>query len=226
MKKSIIALALLTAVLTIYGCKSAPAPVEEKKPNSPSTPALVKVYPPQILEHKGTAMGRDFPKWIDAALDGSKAVEKLPDYQGQYIVVVQQDGGDLAGTQLAASHLDAQSVIAQMISTRVSDTFAGAQVGDKDKIETYMERCVKSVASARFTGFAQEADWWSKLQTFTSDGKPDKQVYRVYQIWGIDKTLLQKQIDQILSDSAQAEEKTPEKQRAMDLVQQSFMNGF
>ena len=110
---------------------------------------------------------------MDAALDGPKAVEKLPDFAGKYIVVVQQDGKDLTGAQLAASRLDAQATISQLISTRVKDTFAGAQVGDKDKIETYMERCVKSVSEAQFSGFAQEADWWVKLQTFTADGKPD-----------------------------------------------------
>jgi hypothetical protein len=108
----------------------------------------------------------------------------------------------------------------------VKDTFAGAQVGDKDKIETYMERCVKSVSESRFSGFAQEADWWVKLQTFTSDGKPDDQMYRVIQVWGIDKTLLQKQIDQILKDNAATEPKTEAKQKAMDLVQQSFNDGF
>ena len=81
-----------------------------------------------------------------------------------------------------------------MISTRVKDTFAGAQVGDKDKIETYMERAVKSVSEATFTGFAMEGDWWVKLQTFTSDGKPDKQVYRVIQLWTIDKDVLKQQL--------------------------------
>ncbi|HOX48596.1 MAG TPA: hypothetical protein PLG14_05355, partial [Spirochaetales bacterium] len=104
--------------------------------------------------------------------------------------------------------------------------FAGAQVGDKDKIETYMERCVKSASEAQFTGFGMESEWWAKLQTFTPDGKPDKQVYRVIQIWGIDKDSLKKQIDAILKNEAAAEPKTEQKQRAMDMVQQSFYEGF
>jgi hypothetical protein len=224
MKKTLIALTLLSALFLIVGCATPPEPDVMYAPRGTSS---VKSYPPQLLEHKGTAAGRGFPAWMDAALSGSKAVEKLPDFQGQYIVVVQQDGSDLAGTQLAAGRLDAQAVIAQMVSTRVSDTFAGAQVGDKDKIETYMERCIKSVANARFTGFSMEADWWSRLQTFTNTGRPDKQVYRVIQIWGVDKALLQQQIQQILKDAATADDKAvPDKQKAIDLVQQSFMNGF
>jgi len=89
-----------------------------------------------------------------------------------------------------------------------------------------MERCVKSASEAKFSGFGMESEWWAKLQTFTADGKADKQVYRVIQIWGIDKDTLKKQIEGILKGEAAAEPKTEEKQRAMDLVQQSFFEGF
>lgn len=222
MKKLLVVLVAFLTIVAVVGCASKP-----KTPTGVNPPApTIKTYPPQIIEHKGTAFGRDYPKWMDAALDGPKAVEKLPDFANKYIVVVQEDGQDLAGAQLAASKLNAQTTIAALISTRVKDTFAGAQVGDKDKIETYMERAVKSVSDATFTGFSMESDWWAKLQTFTSDGKADKQIYRVIQIWGIDKDLLKQQVDKILKGVAADEPKTPEKQRAMDLVQQSFFDGF
>ena len=223
MKKILAILIAVVSIAAVVGCASEPKPA--KGGVNPPAPT-VKAYPPQILEHKGTAFGRDYPKWMDAALDGPKAVEKLGDYANKFIVVVQEDGGDLTGVQLAASRLNAQTTIAQLVSTRVKDTFAGAQVGDKDKIETYMERCVKSASEAKFSGFGMESEWWAKLQTFTADGKADKQVYRVIQIWGIDKDTLKKQIEGILKGEAAAEPKTEEKQRAMDLVQQSFFEGF
>lgn len=228
MKKILGILIVLMTVVALAGCGSSAKskPTAEKQNVQPPAPT-VKTYPPQIIEHKGTAFGRDYPKWMDAALDGPKAVEKLPDFANKYIVVVQEDGADLTGANLAASRLNAQTTVAALISTRVKDTFAGAQVGDKDKIETYMERAVKSVSDATFSGFAMESDWWVKLQSFTSDGKPDKQFYRVIQIWGIDKDTLQKQIQAVLKNEADKEPaKTPEKQRAMDLVQQSFFDGF
>ena len=222
MKKILGILIVLLTIAAVISCASKP------KTNGVNPPApTVKVYPPQIIEHKGTAFGRDYPKWMDAALDGPKAVEKLPDFANKYVVIVQEDGKDLTGAQLAASKLDAQATIAAMISTRVKDTFAGAQVGDKDKIETYMERAVKSVSEATFTGFAMEGDWWAKLQTFTPDGKASDQVYRVIQLWTIDKDALKQQVDKQLSGAAAAETApTPEKQKAMDLVQQSFFDGF
>ena len=220
MKKILAMFAILLALAVVAGCASKP----KTGVNPPA--ATVKTYPPQIIEHKGTAFGRDYPKWMDAALDGPKAVEKLADFANKYVVVVQEDGKDLAGANLAASKLDAQTTIAAMISTRVKDTFAGAQVGDKDKIETYMERAVKSVSEATFTGFAMEGDWWAKLQTFTSDGKASDQVYRVIQLWTIDKDTLQKQVQKQLAGAAAAEPKTEDKQKAIDLVQQSFFDGF
>ena len=159
------------------------------------------------------------PRWAQGRREAARLRQ-------QVIVVVQEDGADLNGVQLAASKIDAQTTISALISTRVKDTFAGAQVGDKDKIETYMERAVKSVSEATFSGFTQENDWWAKLQTFTADGKPDKQIYRDIQIWGIDKDLLKKQIDSQLKGAAAAEPKTEDKQKAIDLVQQSFFDGF
>ena len=222
MKKILGILVVLLTLVAVIGCASKPATPTGVKPPAPT----VKAYPPQILEHKGTAFGRDYPKWMDAALDGPRAVEKLADYANKYVVVVQEDGQDLSGVQLAASKINAQTTISALISTRVKDTFAGAQVGDKDKIETYMERAVKSVSEASFTGFAMESDWWAKLQTFTADGKPDKQVYRVIQLWAIDKDVLKKQIEKQLNGVAASEPKTEQKQRAMDLVQQSFFDGF
>jgi len=222
-KKIIAALVVVALVLAAFvGCASKPEPA---KPFSPPA-ATVKAYPPQILMHKGTAFAINYPNWMEPALQGPKYVEKMADFANKYIVVVEQDGQDLTGTQLAAERLNAQTTISALISTRVKDTFAGAQVGDKDKIETYMERCVKSVSEATFSGFTKESDWWAQLQTFTPDGKPDKQIYRVIAIYGIDKDLLKKQIDNMLKEAAKEEPKTPEKQRAMDLVQQSFFDGF
>ncbi len=222
MKKILGILVVLLSLAVVIGCASKPATKAGVNPPAPT----VKVYPPQIIEHQGTAFGKDYPKWMDAALEGPKAVEKLADFANQYIVVVQEDGADLDGVKLAASKLDAQTTISALISTRVKDTFAGAQVGDKDKIETYMERAVKSVSESTFSGFTDESDWWVKLQTFTSDGKADKQLYRVIQIWGIDKDSLKQQIAAILKGAAAAEPKTEDKQKAIDLVQQSFFDGF
>lgn len=222
MKKILGICVVLAALAAFVGCASAP-----KQPGINPPAPTVKSYPPQILEHKGTSFGVDYPADIKAAINGAKAVQKLSEYANKYVVVVDVTGDDLEGTQLTASRLNAQPQLAQAISTRVSDKFVGAQVGDKNKLEGYMERAVKSVSEATFSGFTMESDWWVKQQTFTSDGKPDKQVYRIIQVWAIDKDLLQTQIKKQISSAAGAEPKTEDKQKAIDLVNKStFFDDF
>ncbi len=224
MKKFFTILTALLVVFALVGCAGGKKTGDSPQPGAVSED--VKTYPPKVLEHKGTVWGTAAPNWVMSALKGYKEVEKLPDYQGKFVIIVEEQGQDLAGTELAASRLNAQTRIAALISTRVKDAFAGAQVGDKDKIESYMERVVKSVAEATFSGFFQEDGWWVYVQTFTTEGKPDKREYRVIQLWTIGKDALQKQLNNMLNAAEAEEPKTEAKQRAMDAVQQSFYDGF
>ena len=59
MKKILGILVVLLALTAVIGCASKPARPTGVNPPAPT----VKSYPPQILEHKGTAFGRDYPKW-------------------------------------------------------------------------------------------------------------------------------------------------------------------
>lgn len=219
MKKFLIVFAVLAALLVASCASKPPAP-------PPPIPTMAKF---EILQHKGTTLGiTNAPAWIEASLQGPKTVERLPDYTGKFVVVVDVTGKDLEGTSLAASRLNADTEIARYLSLRVKDTFAGAQVGDKDKIETYMERVVKSVSEARFSGFQKAADWWVQVRWYKPD-KPsqwDRDEFRVLQLYTVDKAVLEEQFRKALAGEAANEPKTPEKQRAMDMVQQSFFEGF
>jgi hypothetical protein len=71
-----------------------------------------------------------------------------------------------------------------------------------------------------------EADWWVKVQTYTPENKPDKQIYRVIQLWAIEKGMLQKQFDILFSQLAGTAQPTPEQKRAIDLVQNTVTKDF
>lgn len=221
MKKLLGILLVVLAMFAIVSCVSEP-----KAGGEPTAFDTTVAYPPKILEHKGTAWGASPPQWLMEALKGYKFVEKLPDYSSKYVVIVEEDGASREGVELAASRMDAIPRISTYMGLRVKDTFAGAQVGDKDKIETYMERVVKVASETRFAGFMMEDSWWTYLQTYTPEGKPDKRIYRVMQLWTIDKAALAKQLDAILSGTAATEPKTPEKERAIAAVQSSFYEDF
>jgi hypothetical protein len=219
MKKNTIIIGALLALLVLAGCATPPPPPAP-------LPSVAKF---EILQHKGTTVGvLAPPAWVEAAINGAKAVEKLPEYKNSFVVVVDVSGGSLEGIQNVASRLNADTEISRYLSLRVKDTFAGAQVGDKDKIETYMERCVKSVSEARFSGITKATDWWVQLRWYKPDNPRawDHDEFRLLQLYTVDKAVLEEQLRAILAGAAADEPKTPEKQRAMDLVQQSFFDGF
>lgn len=182
-----------------------------------------------LIEDKGTAYGIKTPKWVELVIIGGyRDIEKLPDYKDKVVFIAQFEAQNLQSAQLLAERMQADTEIARYLSTRVKDAFKGANVADADSknFGAYGERFVMSVGEATFSGFRMEADWWVKVQTYTPEDKPDKQIYRVIQLWAIDKNMLQKQFDMLFSQMAGGEPPTPEQKRAMDLVQNTVTKDF
>jgi len=182
-----------------------------------------------LIEDKGTAYGIKTPRWVELAIIGGyRDIEKLPDYKDKVVFIAQFEAQNLQSAQLLAERMQADTEIARYLSTRVKDAFKGANVADADSknFGAYGERFVMSVGEATFSGFRMEADWWVKVQTYTPENKPDKQIYRVIQLWAIDKNMLQKQFDMLFSQMAGGEPPTPEQKRAMDLVQNTVTKDF
>ncbi|MBU0955248.1 MAG: hypothetical protein KKI09_07455, partial [Spirochaetes bacterium] len=74
--------------------------------------------------------------------------------------------------------------------------------------------------------FLMEDETWAYMQEFTTEGEPDRRVYRVYQLWTINKEALERQLQEILDGAEALEPKTPEKERAIEAVQNAFYEGF
>ena len=223
MKKILSALLVVLAVFAIASCASGPK-VDEPK-------VMEAVLTPDILEHKGTALGANVPSWIMSYIEGgASAVEKLPEYKGKYVIIIDAEGQSKQGTQTAMDAMDAPVQIARYLSTRVQAKFAGAQVGDRDQLEEYFENVVKTVSEARFSGFMAGPDWWVYLQYYKPGAKSktevDRRLYRVIKLYSIDQKILQTQLEKYLNDVEAAVAKTPEKQRAIDAVQSAFYEGF
>jgi len=182
-----------------------------------------------VLEEKGTAYGIRTPKWVETAIiGGAKDVERLPDYKDYVVFIAQFEALNLQSAQLLAERMQAQTELASYLSTRVKDAFKGANVADADSknFGVYGERFVASVAEATYSGFRKDTDWWVKVQTYTPENKPDKQIYRVIQLWTISKDMLQKQFDMMLAGIAGTASPTPETKRAMDIVQNTVTRDF
>lgn len=225
MKKLLVILMALAALVALASC------VSEPKPESPTLKPVDTVMPPDILEHKGTALGASVPQWVITYIEGgAQAVEKMPEYKGRYVVILESEGENRQGAQLAMDSMDITSQTARYFNTRVQQKFAGAQVGDRDQLEEYFENVVKVMADARYTGLEPGPDWWVYLQYYKVGAKSkadvERRVYRVIRLYSIGDELLAKQLDKYLNDAEAATAKTPEQQRAIDLVQSSFYEDF
>ncbi len=223
MKKFLGILLVVLAVFALASCASQPS-VEAPK-------VAETVLTPDVLEHKGTALGANVPAWVMSYIEsGASGIEKLPEYKGKYVIVLDSEGQSKQGTQTAMDNMDAPVQIARYLSTRVQQKFAGAQVGDRDQLTEYFENVVKTVSEAKFSGFMAGPDWWVYLQYYKPGAKNksevERRIYRVIKLYSIDTEVLQKQLEKYLTDVEAAVAKTPEKQRAIDAVQSAFYEGF
>ncbi len=229
MKKYLAVLLVALTIISMVGCVSKPAVVD----TPPAVKPVETVLTFDILEHKGSALGGQPPAWLYAYIEnGAQGVEKLPEYKGRYVVVLDSEGNSRQGAQVAMDNMDITSQMAKYMSTRVEQKFAGAQVGDRNELTEYFENVIKLVAAARFSGLEQGPDWWVYLQYYKPGAKTkaaefvERRTYRVIKIYSIDREVLKTQLDKFLNDSEKAVAKTPEKQRAIDSVQNAFYEGF
>ena len=113
--------------------------------------------------------------------------------------------------------------IARMVATRVESKFAGAAVGDKDMLETYMEQVVKSLSVAEFSRVVIEDEFWIKKQS----KKSGEVEYRYLFLVTVPKSEIEAAIERVFGDAAsKVKPKTEEETAARDRVKEAFKEGF
>jgi hypothetical protein len=222
MKKLLMGAGAIALVAFAFACAGGPKAAPEKPKGEIKVEP--QVYPPKVIEHKNTAFGGDVPDWVFLEQD---ELEKLPEYDGVYVFKFDQTGKDLEGVKAWTRSFTAATEVARMVSTRVMNKFAGAQVGDKDMVETYMEEVAKVLALAEYAGARKKADFWVHLQTFTDEGQKDQQVYRYLLLYTVPREQIDAAIQRALdAQSQKAKPKTEEEQTARDRVKELFSEGL
>jgi hypothetical protein len=220
MKKLWIVVAVIAMVAFVFACAGGP---QAKEPKG-EIKVEPKVYPPKTIEHKGTAFGSDVPNWV---FEEQADIEAVKDYKGLYVFKFEQTGKDLEGVKAWTRSFTAATEVARMVSTRVMNKFVGAQIGDKDMVETYMEEVAKILAVAEYAGARQKADFWVYQQYYSDDGKPTDKVYRYLLLYTVPREQIDAAIQRSLdAQSGKAKPKTEEEQSARDRVKELFSDGM
>jgi len=220
MKKLWLVVAVVAMVAFVFACAGGPKPQEPKG----EIKVEPKVYPPKTIEHKGTAFGSDVPNWV---FEEQADIEGAKDYKGLYVFKFEQTGKDLEGVKAWTRSFTAATEVARMVSTRVMNKFVGAQVGDKDMVETYMEEVAKILAVAEYAGARQKADFWVYQQYYDDNGKATDKVYRYLLLYTVPREQIDAAIQRALdAQSGKSKPKTEEEQSARDRVKELFQEGM
>ena len=210
MNKALISVVALLVALAFVGCKSAP-----------DTPAAEFVDASfKIIEHENSVLGGDIPDWT------GKETGELEDderFQGSYVFRFQRTGKDLNGVMTLTDNMDAPSEVARLVSTRVEQRFAGAEVGDQNFVETYFENVVKTVADAELNGLRKYGDFWVLRQYIEDDGSAGEKEYVYFALYVIERAQVDDLIERaIAGQSAETEEEQTARDRVREILKEGI----
>jgi hypothetical protein len=202
MRHGFIILAVVLVVLV--GCAGGP----------PTTPAEFVEPSFKIVEYKNSALGAEVPEWV--TMDVGELEDEFDD---EYIFRFEQTGQNLTGVKNIADNMNAPAEVARLVSTRVQQKFAGAQVGDENFVETYFENVVQTVAEAQLNGLRKYGDFWVLKEYFDEKGDPIERQYEYYTMYRISAAQVDDLIERAISGlDAQTEEEQTARQRVREIL--------
>ncbi|HKJ85976.1 MAG TPA: hypothetical protein VKA06_07860 [Spirochaetia bacterium] len=211
MKKTHVAiLGTLGLVLLVAGCAG-----------TPDTPAAeFEQASFKIIEHKNSTLGGDVPDWTSMDVGELEEDER---FEGRYVFRFEETGEDLAGVKTIADNMRAPSEVARLVSTRVEQVFAGAQVGDQDFVETYFENVVKTVSETEINGLRKYGDFWVLKQYVNEDGSPGEKEYAYYTLYTVEEDIVEELIERAIEGvDADTEEELSAKERVRQVLEDEF----
>lgn len=212
----------LVAILApaFAACESAPEPATETADEQSIEP---DVRQPDMLDHQNFAFGDPVPQWVREDVSD---LEQLDEYEDLYLFKFEGPRAQsLMGAQAWVDQFVAANQIASSIQQRIESRFTGALVGDVDMVETYMEQVVDTFTEANVTGYIKLRDYWVQRRYYTPDGEVDEDAYSYYVLYGMDRDVLDAQIERALQE-ADSEDVTEEEASARDRVRQAIENGL
>lgn len=208
MKQLSIVPILLIAAFALISCATGPQGELTEKDGGPQA---------VTIDHKNKALGGEVPDWVFASVFDLEAK-----YSDSYVFKLEAEGKDKDGTMTFLSGMQAPTEVARLVSTRVKNKFVGAQVGDKDKVETYMENVTKTLSEATITGLRQVDNYW--LQQQVAKQQP---FYRVIALYLVPKMEIDGAIARALdAEAARVAPATEEEKTARDRVKDVFGEGM
>ncbi len=154
----------------------------------------------ELLEHQGSAFGRDFPQWVDVYSSTFSLTEVDKLYPGKKAFIQEASGENLEFLKRQASTTGVNAQVAQLARTAVIMNVEEVASGvDKDYNLDAFRATVNTSSAANFRGLVREGDYW--LYVKTAAGVEE---YRYYVIYLMDIKLLDQQFQLLMDEGVKA----------------------
>ena len=205
MKKFLQVLSILASAVVIISCKTTAQVAQNEQ-------AVTVVKP---INWQGAELGLQIPEWVlYVASQDYEALNNLPEAMEKRLLPSTGSGADKDLLKIWLDTQDASSKLSeelqQTVTSEASSRVSGNTSTEAGEASLRMAKKVTGVVSqTSFSGFSRLKTFWTQVQR-PSDGKLE---YNMYALYGIDKEILSKQIDDVLK---QVNAESPDEEEALE----------
>jgi len=168
-----------------------------------------------IIDYQGKSMGGAIPKWVNAALDGTRSgVAKTLELDNKQLFVFIKKGTDLDFLQIWTDNVDVRAEVANSFSQAVAQAAdASIQASDaagKQAKEKSVALLTKTLTAIEQDGLLKEAQFWTRTRSVNEKfvGKKQGSVpgdqyydyeYNYIVVFAMDKDVYQTHLDAALN---------------------------
>jgi hypothetical protein len=198
-------------------------------PNSTVDLGPVSAYQEQNSITEIIGYENDMPEWVGQYVAvGIAGIEALPQYEGRYVFISRQAGSRLEPLRLWLAGFSVERDFPRLVSARIQARFiAGGKGNPADEYGRYFEAVARRASDAAFEGASREDSFWIQKRIFGDDGaSPMGEAYEYLILISIDKAVLQRQIDMLLTTTRPDENSTRDQSAASMRLRLNFYEGF
>jgi len=211
-----------------------PDPVQDKLQEQTSLPESW-----EIIRSQNGSPEKGIPTWLRGYLDrGIQGVESMDTYNGKYVFVGENRGNNINTLQQWADGFSTTQDLPRLIVQRVEKRLvASASLYPDDEYGEYFAYLIKKVSDEEFPEANKEQIFWIKQRKIpnskendenaeTPPANDDLERYEFYVLITINKESLQGVIQKIMADIKTNTAPTKQQRAAINIINQTFFEGF
>jgi len=195
----------------------------------------------EIIESQSGPGETGLPVWVRNYLDGGvRGIESLSAYSGKYVFVGKNRGDNFNALEQWARGFTAAQDLARLVVQRVERRLiASATLYPDDEYGEYFAYMIKKVSDEEYAEADKEYIFWTKQKRIAVDNENDDdseveappadidpERYEFLILLSVDKEILQKKIQSIMTDIKPGVAPTKDQAAAINKIRLTFFEGF